>query len=683
MDSGATTTGRSGWTLLAPVLLAIVAFATYVNSLDNPFVFDDLPAIRDNEHIRAIWPLTTAFDLPPSPVAGRPVVWLSLAVNHALFGDDVRGYRAVNIGIHLLCALVLLGIVRRTLLGPDLRARLGPAAGATAFAAALLWLVHPLQSETINYVVQRTESIMALFYLLTLYCAIRGDGAPRRALWYGAAVASCALGMASKESMVTAPVLVILYDLAFLPGGAKAVLARRAPLYAGLAATWIVLAALMLGGPRAGTVGFGTVVTPFTYALNQCVMIVRYLRLTVWPHPLALDYGKPAVLAFTDVLPAALALLVALGATVVAVVRWPRVGFLAASVFVLLAPTSSVVPIASEVGADRRMYLALAALLVLVVLLGRVVFRRRGAAATATVLVATALAVVTAQRNTDYASPTGIWKDAIGVVPTNTRAHYNLGVLLLQEHRLDEADAALRRALALDPDHEGAHYNLGVALAARDRHAEAADQFTEAVRINPKDARAHKNLANALRVIGREDEAMRHLDEARRLEPGEAGDLNDLGLMLARSGRHAEAIDRFREALAIDDSYADAHFNLALSLSATGAIGEALAHLEDARHARPNWPMPWIAGAQILAEHPDPAVRDPDEAIRLAETAVALTESRDPRALTALAAGLRAAGDTERALTTLDLAITRALEMRDTRLEADLRRRGEAYRRGR
>ncbi len=674
---------RSKWTLWAPMLLAAAGIVTYANSLGNPFVFDDLPAIEENEHIRALWPPTVAFDLPPSPVAGRPVVWLSLALNYAVSGSDVRGFRAANVAIHVLCAIVLFGVVRRTLIGERLRDRFGAASGSIAVAAALLWLVHPLNTEAINYVVQRTESLMALFCLLTLYCAIRADGPEHRTAWCAGAVAACALGMASKESMVAAPVVVILYDLAFLPGGAKSVLARRAGLYAGLAATWLVLVALMLGGPRAGTVGFGTGVTPLTYALNQCVMIARYLRLAAWPHPLTIDYGKPVTPDAGDVAPAAIVVILALVATGIAAVRAPRAGFLLLAVFALLAPTSSVVPIASEVGAERRMYLPLAAILVLAVVIGHRVLRHPRLTITATVLLAGAMAVASARRNMDYASRTGIWEAAAAVVPENPRAHYNLGVLLIDERRLDEADAAFRRTLALDPDHEGAHYNLALTLAARDRREEAVVQFREAVRINPGNARTHKNLASALRAIGREEEAMRHLDEARRLEPGKAGDLNDLGLLLARKGRHAEAIGRFREALAIDATHADAHFNLALSLSATGAAGEALAHLAEARRARPGWPLPWIAAAQILAEHPDPSVRNPPEAIRLAETAVALTDSRDARALAALGASYAAAGDRDRALAAIGSAIGRANASRDARLEADLRRRAEAYRSGR
>ena len=134
------------------------------------------------------------------------------AVNYALGGLDVRGYHAWNIAVHILCALIIFGVVRRTLEWPALHSTFGSSATSLAFSTALLWELHPLNSEATDYVIQRTESMMALFCLLTLYASIRAIESRATVWWHRTAVTSCALGMACKESMAFAPLLVVAFD---------------------------------------------------------------------------------------------------------------------------------------------------------------------------------------------------------------------------------------------------------------------------------------------------------------------------------------------------------------------------------------------------------------------------------------------------------------------------------------
>ena len=197
---------RWGRGVVAPTVLTALAAAAWANSLSAPFIFDDRPAILANPHIRQLWPLSRALTAPPrSILAGRPVASLTLAINYALGELDVRGYHAFNLALHVLSALILLGIVRRTLARS---ARLVSAARPLALVTAAIWLVHPLQTDAVTYVTQRTELLMGLFYLLTLYAAIRaGEGSWP---WQTASVVSCALGMASKEVVITAPLMVML-----------------------------------------------------------------------------------------------------------------------------------------------------------------------------------------------------------------------------------------------------------------------------------------------------------------------------------------------------------------------------------------------------------------------------------------------------------------------------------------
>ena len=174
----------------------------------------------------------------------RPIVNLSLAVNYACGGTAVWGYHAFNLTAHVFAAWTLFAIVRRTLLSPRLRESFGSAAGPLALVATLIWTVHPLSTNAVTYVIQRTEVLAGLFYLLTLYCVIRGHVARRPWTWYVAAVAACLLAVGSKESAVSAPLVVMLYDRIFLAPSWREVFRRRCGLYVGLAATWGLTALL-------------------------------------------------------------------------------------------------------------------------------------------------------------------------------------------------------------------------------------------------------------------------------------------------------------------------------------------------------------------------------------------------------------------------------------------------------
>ena len=449
-----------------PLVLVVAAALVYANSLSGPFLFDDENSIVRNPQIRQLWPIAVPLSPPrDTPVAGRPLVNFSFALNYAADGLDVGGYHVVNIAIHTLAALVLFGIVRRHL-----------PAGA-ALVCALIWLLHPLQTEPVNYLTQRTELLMGLCYLLVLYCAIRG--------WTRASIVACAAGMLCKESMVTAPLMVVLYDRVFVYGSFREAFRARRTLYAGLAATWLVLAAVMATRPRT-SVGFDGLVTPWVYLLNQMEMIARYLWLTVWPRALVLDYGLPRPLTLGDVWPQAL-LLVSLGAaTLIALVRWPRIGFLAACFFITLAPTSSIVPIQTEVGAERRMYLPLAALVVLaVVAVYRLAPRKTYGIVVATV-VCLLLATGTILRNREYRSRLSIAQTVVDRWPSG-RGYFLLGSELVEAGRNAEAMVALRASAR---DYPGAHFALGTELLAAGKVDEAIVELEEFLRLQPDHASA-------------------------------------------------------------------------------------------------------------------------------------------------------------------------------------------------
>ncbi len=497
---------------LCCLLLVIVGAGAYANSLNGPFVFDDEAGIERNASIRS---LAGALRPPDQgqPTAGRPAVNLSLALNYAVHGSDVRGYHLVNIAIHVLAALVLFDLVRLTLSRRPFDRAFGAAANSLAFATALLWVAHPMQTECVNYLSQRTESMMGLFFLLTLNAAIRAHGATRSG-WAMVSVLCCGLGMASKEVMVTAPVMVILYDWAFRTEPFGRVLRRRHRFYLALASTWIVLWLLNWGSPRSDTAGFASGVTPMQWASVQCRIVLDYLRLAVWPHPLNLDYGPFQAVPFGELAPWVVAMGLILLATAVLLLVRPRIGFGLAWCFIILAPTSSIVPIVSEVAAERRMYVPLAGLVALVVVGGYAIIgrlSRRWSATglgrdrwiiagyiTAVCLVAAPLLVLTVRRNTQYASEVALWQSAIEAMPDNSRAHVNLANTVRDDlGDLGRAERHYRTALRLRPTNAIARTNLGAVLASQGRLDEAIDEFRLAIETDRHLSAAHRYLATA------------------------------------------------------------------------------------------------------------------------------------------------------------------------------------------
>ncbi len=600
--------GRAG--LVAAALVVAAALAAYSTSFSGPFVFDGRPTIIDNPSIRHLWPIGPTLHPPPigSPVSGRPITNLSFAINYALGGLEVRGYHALNLLIHILAGLTMFGIVRRALASPatNQAASFHSRPFVIAVAAAVIWTVHPLQTESVTYVAQRAEALMGLFYLLTLYCFVRActnKTAAHRgsSFWLGLSLLACLLGMATKEVMFTAPLMVLLYDRTFLAGSFRQAWQRRRAFYLGLASTWSLLAYLMAGaGSRGGTVGFGTAVPWWAYALTQFQAIALYLRLSIWPHPLVIDYGlkwggPPVVIAIDGLVVAAL-----VAATVIGILRRSPLGFLGAWFFVILAPSSSVVPIATEIVAEHRMYLPLAAVVVLGV---SGLYDALGKKSMAVFFVlAFGLAFVTARRNGDYRNALALWNETVEYAPDNPGAHNNLGKAYLEGDDIPAAKREFAEAVRLAPGLPGARNNIGVVLFREGKVNEAIAEYEAALRLDPRYADAAANLGRALTQADRISEAIARFKEALQLEPDNPITHVSLGTAYLHSGRAAEAIAEYHEALRLRPNSFEAHNSLAFALYRTGRKPEAIAEYKETLRLKPDLPDTHYDLGNALAE---------------------------------------------------------------------------------
>jgi tetratricopeptide (TPR) repeat protein len=590
--------------VLPALLLVAIAVVAYANSFHVPLLFDDVQSIAGNKTIRA-W--SSALLPPPATgltVAGRPLLNFSFAVNHAIGGLDPRGYHVVNLGLHIVAGLLLFGFLRRTLLLPAWKGVFDARAAWLAATVAAIWIAHPLQTESVTYVSQRAESLVGVFYLLTLYAFVRAVASPHPGRWYALTLIACLLGMASKEVMTTAPLIVLLYDRTFVAGSFAVAWRTRGRVYSGLAATWILLGVLVWStGNRGGTAGFGLGVTPWSYALTQAEAIVRYLGLAFWPEPLVLDHGTRVAGGIGDVVPQLVVIATLLAGTAFALVRRHWLGFAGAWFFVILAPSSSIVPVVSQTIAEHRMYLPLAALAALAIpLVGRLASRRNIAAAGVFGLVVLALAALTFRRNHDYRSAEAIWQDTIAKRPDNPRPHIALAIALQAEGRLDEAVAEFEKGLAISPANGAVHGALGNVLFELARLPEAIVQFETALRLDARDARALTSLGNVYLAQGRIADALSRQQAAASLAPEDAEVRYNLGNTLAAAGRFADAAAAYREALGLEPDMLEARSNLANSLAIAGDLNGAIAEFRAITAAHPQFADVWSNLGDALAQ---------------------------------------------------------------------------------
>ncbi len=586
-----------GWHALLLIAMALVAGAVYANMTENPFVLRDVDEIVHNEQLR---------ELGTSFYGHRPITNFTFGLNYGFGELGAFGYHAVSLVLHVLVGLTLYGVIRRTLNTDRLREHFGSGSTWIAFACALLWLIHPLQTEVVSYAANRADSLMALFYLLTMYGIIRGATCEKSFPWYLAAVAACALGMGSKATMVTAPIVVLLFDRIYLARSVSQLIRRRGWVYVGLAATWLVLvgsgvAAELLdaSGTPAGAGGNASVIAPWEYAITQPGVILQYLKLSFWPQSLCVDYHWNPVRSLFG--PGSVPILIFLAIlvwTIVTLLRRPTLGFVAVWFFLTLAPTSSIIPHLDPLS-EQRMYLPLAAVVVLVVLVVHAMFgqvfgkdsrARLPLAGVLMLLVTPVLAYATMMRNQDYRDDLTMWRDVTEKRPYNFRGPLGVGRALKSLGEFVEAETAFRRAVELDDLAPDTHFYLGDLLFEENRHREAFDELYRSNELGRADVAVFVRLGRTSKVLGRYDAAVAFYDKALEIQPGFPEALYQRGDALTLDEKAEEAIESYRRAIAAAPNYFEPYQGISITLSQLGRFQEALHFCDEALRIRPGDP---------------------------------------------------------------------------------------------
>lgn len=570
------------------------------------WVFDDSPAIAANLALqRGDW-WAAAFSAPHQPLSNRPLSCLSLAIDFAVFGPGPFGPHLTNILLHLGNGILVWSCVRGAFVARNLAGRWSHRDIAfAACAIATLWVVHPLGADAVAYATQRSTLLASAFLLVACRAALQASASAKPVWWRAAVVVAVACAMASKEDAVVGPILLVLFERAFLVPSWSA-LRQRMGFFLALASTWIVLGFCVANGPRNPTVGYATraPVTAFEWLFTQAGVVANYLRLTVWPDPLRGAYDLGIVDRLAPAILPGLFVLCVLATTVMAWRRHPWFGWLGALCFLWLAPTSTVLPIVTEIAAERRMYLPLLFVVVpVVVLFVRTVAQRnvavRGAAVVLWLGLVLVLGVVTRGRVEVYRDTFTFWDDAWRKRTPGSRTFLaglllsNQGDSLQAQGRVEEAGACYDESMRCDGPTAPAIARHAISLLMRGRHDEAIARMRHLARTNddpntkgvlgvclvvahqaergkpddpgvleagplletavaamPGDVQFWSALAYAQRLVGRLAAAEQAYLRVTELEPDHLDAWTDRATVLEQLGRGAEVEPWLRAALA-------------------------------------------------------------------------------------------------------------------------------------
>ncbi len=529
--------------VLAMASLAVLAGAVYYPCLTGEFVFDDHNAIQQSLLVRALWPLTRFLTH-----SNRPLVDFTYAINYAQGEYDTWWYHFTNIAIHAGTAMVVYALVSRTLRLPSLAERYGGWSQAIAWLAAALFTCHPLASEAVAYISSRYESMAGLFYLATIlvytYAVAATSERARQTARYGLAI-STALAVACKEIAATIPLALLLYDYVFVARGNFAETRGRL-LVIGHSLILLIVAGLYLAiraftsdqvhTPYQQSAGFGfDRYTPAEFFATQVGVIVHYLRLCFFPTGLTFDYDWTLARSFFDIsVLGPMLLLLGLAALAWRSIRsQPVFAFAVFFLFIVLAPTSSIMPLA-DLAVERRMYIPLAGFCFLAAAtladLARNLLAERGLPAlTAAGLALVAVAAVTTHaRAVQWGDHLVLYEDAVLKTPGSPRVRLNLGVIHLNAGRYDEAHEVLFDAKEIYDRGESIHafprigafiyYNLGAIQFIRQEYADSERYMVKSIQeggqyvaLRP---RAYAVLGQIYRMREEYDRAIASFEEA-------------------------------------------------------------------------------------------------------------------------------------------------------------------------
>lgn len=546
------------------LIVLVVGLACFIQSVRYEFVFDDQLFVVENPAIRTLarpWRFLT----DSSTYAGgdgrwyiyRPLATFTFALNYSVDGLEPRGYHLVNAVVHALNGALLYLLLLR------LFGRWVP-----ALTGALLFVVHPVQTEAVTWVAGRGNVLFLFFMLLAMLAHVRQfeHQGRCRLLWQVLAALGYVLALLSKEHAIVLPGLLFLHEFLLVKPEVRGSWPRRLPYYTALAvimAGYLLTRHLVLGQTRqCGYWGGGLYAT-------VCTMIpvgLIYLRLMLFPAWLRVvyheaDYIRTALWSA----PVLVGLAVELGILAAAVIcyrRKPLITFAVGCVVLGFAPVSNLVPMGAIVN-ERFMYLPMIGFSMLVGLavgwsslrLRRLRPQLAHVLGTGVFVILLCLAVLTVERNRAWRNAQTLFEPNVALAPRSWKVHNNLGTSFMRQNVLDKAVREFREVLRLAPHESEPHYNLALIHMQQNLPKEAVKEYAEVIRLAPQNVAAHVGLGAALLNLGRIDEAEVALRKLEDIDPNYPGRHGNLGKIHQVRGEWKEAEREFVEALRLEPEH--------------------------------------------------------------------------------------------------------------------------------
>jgi tetratricopeptide (TPR) repeat protein len=477
-------------------IIAGVVISSFISGVTGSFIFDDNIAIVYNESIQhtTLWQiLKTQTD---TPSADRPLTNLSYAIDYYLYGLNPRPYFWTNIWVQVIIAITLLVLLRRMLplfIAPHVLSQ--AVCDWLALMLTLMWAIHPVQTECVLYITQRSEQFAMLSMVLAFYGLIRhhqSNNTQRR--WLVLLCLSCTLGLLCKQNVAPVIVVLFLFDRALLTGSFVRTLQRRWQCYLlTLIITISILLPTLINNPTPMSTGTKLGVSSWEYLMTQSQVILWYLRNAFWPTGICLYYFWPIARNFHDVWLSFSVVSCLVVISLILVWKLPKIGTCLLSVFLILGPTSSVMPIVTEVATDRRVSMILpfllfpAVILVFKTLNSMTSCKRRAAPITIALILIANLAMISLQTlpiSVAYGNPVVLWTRTSAQSPHPQAAWEQLGEIYNAQGNLAPAWQCFHNCLQLEPGFVLARLNLGI-VEKKLGHFELALKLFEAEATDP------------------------------------------------------------------------------------------------------------------------------------------------------------------------------------------------------
>ena len=617
-----------GRDLLLLLLLGVVVVLIYSNTFKSPFHFDDVRVIQDNPRVRL-----TALSVKNLMEIGsrglssnRPVSLISFALNHYFHGYHVMGYHLVNTLIHILTGVFLFFLLKTILSFPLLGFK-DERCVWIPFFTALIWLVHPIQTQSVTYIVQRMNSLSAMFYVLSLLLYIKArlaTGTSKMWPFFWGCILAGLLSVGSKEIAATLPLFMFLFEWYFFQDLNLTWLKKRSLPIAGLLIFIVILILMFLGSHPLDKILSGYETYNFTLSqrlLTEFRVVMYYISLLILPYPsrLNLDRDYPISYSMLDPITTLLSIVVIAGLIGLAALlakKKPLVSFCILWFFGNLVIESSF--IALDIIFEHRAYLPSMFVIFLFVMLVYRLKRPKWLGIGVLCTLTFTFSLWTYQRNNVWRHEVTLWRDCVLKSPQKARPHYNLGTSLSTEGNTTEAIYHYKEAIRIKPDYAEAYGNLGVDLMNQGNTQDAIRRYRQALRFKPDYAKAHHNLGFALLSLSEFEEAIHHFAEAVRIDPDYAKAHHNLGIALVKQSKHKKAIPHFKEALRINPESAKIHNNLGAALYKQGNDQEAIHHYQEALRIDPEFEEAQLNMGVALSSSgtPDMAIKHFSEILR-------------------------------------------------------------------